>query len=46
MDPVKFEGMFNDTVQDLLMVGYLSNLAQSQVTVQEKLNDILIPESR
>eukprot|EP00730_Choanoeca_flexa_P012454 TRINITY_DN4290_c0_g1_i2.p1 TRINITY_DN4290_c0_g1~~TRINITY_DN4290_c0_g1_i2.p1 ORF type:complete len:295 (+),score=73.83 TRINITY_DN4290_c0_g1_i2:54-887(+) len=45
VDPVKFEGMFNDTVQDLLMVGYLSNLAQSQVTVQEKLNDILIPDS-
>jgi hypothetical protein len=33
--------MFNDTVQDLLMVVYLSNLAQSQVMVQEKLSYIL-----
>jgi hypothetical protein len=34
--------MFNNTVQDLLMVVYLANLTRSQVVLQEKLNDFLV----
>ncbi|EDQ90725.1 uncharacterized protein MONBRDRAFT_18528 [Monosiga brevicollis MX1] len=44
IDPDQFEAMFNDTIQDLLMVGYLSNLAQTQVAIQDKLNDALATE--
>jgi len=41
VDPVKFEAMFNNAVQDLLMLVYLANITQSQVMLQDKMNDIL-----
>jgi translation initiation factor 3 subunit F len=36
-----FEKMFHNTLQDLLMVTYLANLTRTQVSFQEKLNQIL-----
>ena len=33
--------MFNNSVQDLLMLMYLSNLTQSQVALQDKINEVL-----
>mmetsp|Transcript_15975 Transcript_15975/g.24891 ORF Transcript_15975/g.24891 Transcript_15975/m.24891 type:complete len:327 (+) Transcript_15975:78-1058(+) len=33
-----FESMFNENMQDLLMVSYLSNLTKTQLTIAEKLN--------
>ena len=33
--------MFNNTLQDLLMVVYLANLTKTQVVLQEKLNQVL-----
>jgi len=41
IDPVEFEKMFNNSLQDLLMVVYLANLTRTQVVLQEKLNSIL-----
>lgn len=41
VDPAKFEKMFNNTLQDLLMVVYLANLTKTQVVLQEKLNQVL-----
>lgn len=37
IDAAQFEKMFNNVVQDLLMVVYLSNLTRTQVALQEKL---------
>lgn len=36
-----FDRMFNDSLQDLLMVTYLSNLTKTQLTIAEKLNAAL-----
>ena len=33
-----FDSMFNENMQDMLMVSYLSNLTQTQLTIAEKLN--------
>jgi len=37
MDPASYEKMFNDSLQDLLMVMYLSNLVRTQLSITEKL---------
>jgi len=39
--PELFEKMFNDSLQDLLMVTYLSNITRTQLTISEKLNEAL-----
>lgn len=39
--PEAFEKMFNDSLQDLLMVTYLSNITRTQLTIAEKLNSAL-----
>jgi translation initiation factor 3 subunit F len=36
--PEVFDQLFNDSLQDLLMVEYLSSITRTQVTVAEKLN--------
>lgn len=36
--PEVFDKLFNDSLQDLLMVTYLSNITRTQLTVAEKLN--------
>lgn len=36
--PEVFERLFQDSLQDLLMVSYLSNITRTQLTVAEKLN--------
>ena len=41
IDPAEFEKMFNNSLQDLLMVVYLANLTRTQVVLQEKLNSVL-----
>jgi translation initiation factor 3 subunit F len=41
VDAVRFASSFHDSVQDLLMLEFLSNLAQSQVAVQHKLSYLL-----
>lgn len=40
--PEVFDRMFNDSLQDLLMVTYLSNVARTQLTIAEKLNETLV----
>ena len=37
IDPVVFDSMFNDSLQDLLMVVYLSQLTRTQLAIAEKL---------
>jgi translation initiation factor 3 subunit F len=39
--PEVFDKMFNDSLQDLLMVTYLSNITKTQLTIAEKLNATL-----
>jgi len=39
--PEVFDRMFNDSLQDLLMVTYLSNITKTQLTIAEKLNETL-----
>jgi len=39
--PEVFDQMFNDSLQDLLMVTYLSNITKTQLTIAEKLNETL-----
>lgn len=39
--PDVFDKMFNDSLQDLLMVTYLSNITRTQLTIAEKLNAAL-----
>mmetsp|Transcript_10410 Transcript_10410/g.18971 ORF Transcript_10410/g.18971 Transcript_10410/m.18971 type:complete len:314 (-) Transcript_10410:684-1625(-) len=39
--PEVFDRMFNDSLQDLLMVTYLSNITKTQLTIAEKLNATL-----
>lgn len=41
IDAAKFEGMFNNAVQDLLMLVYLANLTRSQIMLRDKMNEIL-----
>merc|ERR1712157_495469 len=36
-----FDKVFNDPLQDLMMVSYLSNLTRTQLTIAEKLNALL-----
>ena len=36
--PEVFDKLFNDSLQDMLMVTYLSNITRTQLTVAEKLN--------
>lgn len=36
--PEAFDKMYNDSLQDLLMVTYLSNITRTQLTISEKLN--------
>lgn len=36
--PEVFDRLFNDSLQDLLMVTYLSNITRTQLTIAEKLN--------
>jgi len=38
IQPLQLEKMFDDSVQDMLMVSYLSNLTRTQLAVAEKLN--------
>ena len=40
--PEVFDKMFNDNLQDLLMVMYLSNLTKTQLTIAEKLQESLV----
>lgn len=42
--PEVFDKMFNDSMQDLLMVSYLSNITRTQLTIAEKLNKALDQE--
>lgn len=42
--PEVFDKMFSDSMQDLLMVSYLSNITRTQLTVAEKLNQALDQE--
>lgn len=44
--PEAFDKMFNDSLQDLLMVSYLSNITRTQLTISEKLNAALDQETR
>lgn len=39
--PEVFDQLFNDSLQDLLMVTYLSNITRTQLTIAEKLNATL-----
>ena len=39
--PEVFDKMFNDSLQDLLMVTYLSNVTKTQLSIAEKLNATL-----
>ena len=41
LDTEEFEKMFNNSLQDLLMVVYLANLTRTQVLLAEKLNAVL-----
>jgi translation initiation factor 3 subunit F len=41
-----FDKMFNDSLQDLLMVTYLSNVTKTQLTIAEKLNASLDQNSK
>eukprot|EP00558_Chaetoceros_sp_UNC1202_P011604 CAMPEP_0197241464 /NCGR_PEP_ID=MMETSP1429-20130617/7487_1 /TAXON_ID=49237 /ORGANISM="Chaetoceros sp., Strain UNC1202" /LENGTH=325 /DNA_ID=CAMNT_0042701303 /DNA_START=112 /DNA_END=1092 /DNA_ORIENTATION=+ len=44
--PEAFDRMFNDSLQDLLMVSYLSNITRTQLTISEKLNAALDQETK
>jgi translation initiation factor 3 subunit F len=39
--PEVFDRLFNDSLQDLLMVTYLSNITKTQLLIAEKLNETL-----
>ncbi len=39
--PEMFDKMYNDSLQDLLMVTYLSNITRTQLSISEKLNATL-----
>jgi translation initiation factor 3 subunit F len=41
IQPDVFDKMFNDNLQDLLMVTYLSNITKTQLLIAEKLNETL-----
>lgn len=41
IQPEVFDKMFNDNLQDLLMVTYLSNITKTQLLIAEKLNETL-----
>ena len=39
--PEVFDKIFNDNLQDLLMVSYLSSLTKSQLAIAERLNSAM-----
>lgn len=39
--PEVFDNMFSDSLQDLLMVSYLSNITKTQLSIADKLNSVL-----
>ena len=41
INPQSFDKMFNDSMQDLLMVVYLTSLGRTQLSITEKLNSII-----
>jgi len=41
IDVAQFEKMFNNSLQDVLMISYLGNLVKSQVGLQQKLSSFL-----
>jgi translation initiation factor 3 subunit F len=43
IDPASFEKMWNNHLQDLLMVVYLSDLTRTQIALAEKLQSITPP---
>ena len=43
--PEVLDKMFHDSMQDLLMVSYLSNITRTQLTIAEKLNKALDQEA-
>jgi translation initiation factor 3 subunit F len=42
IDPSTFEKMFNQNIQDLLMIVYLSNLTRTQLALADKINGLLV----
>ncbi len=44
--PEVFDKMFSDSLQDLLMVSYLSNITKTQLTISEKLNAALDKDTK
>ncbi len=44
--PEVFDKMFSDSLQDLLMVSYLSNITKTQLTISEKLNAVLDKDTK
>ena len=43
LSQMDFERMFNENVQDVLMVTYLSNLMRAHITLAEKLGTAQLP---
>lgn len=41
IQPEIFDKIFNGSIQDLLMVVYLSNLTRAQISIAEKMNSVL-----
>mmetsp|Transcript_24194 Transcript_24194/g.67432 ORF Transcript_24194/g.67432 Transcript_24194/m.67432 type:complete len:110 (-) Transcript_24194:202-531(-) len=41
LEPEALDDMFSETMQDLLMVSYLSNITKTQLTIADKLNATL-----
>lgn len=41
LDPVVFEHMFHNNLQDLLMIVYLSNLTRTQLALADKIQNLL-----
>lgn len=44
--PETFDKMFNDSLQDLLMVSFLSNVTRTQLSISEKLNSVLAVDTK
>jgi translation initiation factor 3 subunit F len=43
LQPEAFDALFNESVQDVLLVTYLSNLVRAQVALAEKLGTSQLP---
>ena len=39
INPEAFDKMFNDSLQDMLMITYLTNLMRAQLAIADKLAD-------